>query len=406
MKKLLLFLLVFSFVTFVSLYPIPYTLYPIYAQSTDELAQQLKDKQAEIQKLEAQLNDTKNQEKTLKSQLNLIDGQTKVTELKIEETVLKIEKLKREINDLATRIDRIATTLDKLSEILLTRIVQTYKYSNAVSTIDLLFSSHGFADLIKKLKYIQVVQAYDKKKLYELQATKLAYNDQKQDKQTRQQEAEKLNKDLENYKTQLAQQKKDKDEFLRVTKNDEAKYQALLAQARAEYLAIQGIIAGLGTENEVGSVNQGQRIATVINGPSCNSGGAHLHFTVVKDGATLNPFSYLKALDNQNCSGSSCGNSDTDSFNPSGSWDWPLNSPIKMNQGYGRTWAVQHTWVGKIYNFHNGIDIEGSSFEVKAVKQGILFRGSYSGEAGCALPYVRVKHGEEGLETLYLHVYY
>ncbi|MEK7092466.1 MAG: hypothetical protein AAB907_02480, partial [Patescibacteria group bacterium] len=179
MKKLLLPLLVFSFAAFLFFSP-------VHAESPDELANQLRDKQAEIAKLEAQLVDAQKQEKTLKSQLDLIDGQTKVTTLKIEETNLKIEKLKREITDLSTRINRIGATLDSLSEILLQRIIQTYKYSNAVSTIDLLFSSHGFADLIERLKYIQVAQAYDKKKLYELQATKLAYNDQKQDKETRQ----------------------------------------------------------------------------------------------------------------------------------------------------------------------------------------------------------------------------
>src|SRR3972149_8010709 len=195
MKKLLLSLLVFSFAVFIFIYP-------AYAQSPDDLTKQLQDKQTEIQKLETQLAEARNQEKTLKSQLALIDGQTKITILKIEETDLKIEKLKREISDLSTRIERIGATLDTLSEVLLRRIVQTYKSSNAVTTIDLLFSSHGFADLLQRLKYIQVAQAYDKKKLYELQATKLAYNDQRQDKETRQTEAEKLNKELEVYKAQ------------------------------------------------------------------------------------------------------------------------------------------------------------------------------------------------------------
>ena len=67
MKKLLLFLLAFSFTSFLLLYPIPYTLYPTYAQSIDELSKQLQDKQAEIAKLEAHLQDARNQEKTLKS---------------------------------------------------------------------------------------------------------------------------------------------------------------------------------------------------------------------------------------------------------------------------------------------------------------------------------------------------
>lgn len=239
MKRLLLNSIAFVLISFLFLYP-------VFADNTDDISKQVADKQAEIQKLETQLADTRNQEKTLKSQLDLIDGQTKITALKIEETNLKIEKLKREIADLLNRIKRIGATLDSLSEILLQRIVQTYKYSNDVSTLNLLFSSHGLTELIERLKYIQVAQAYNKQKLYELQATKLAYNDQKQDKLTRQQEAEKLNNDLVSYKKQLDQQKKTKQELLTQTQGDEATYQKLLAQAQAQLAAFSSFVQSEG----------------------------------------------------------------------------------------------------------------------------------------------------------------
>jgi murein DD-endopeptidase MepM/ murein hydrolase activator NlpD len=62
--------------------------------------------------------------------------------------------------------------------------------------------------------------------------------------------------------------------------------------------------------------------------------------------------------------------------------------------------------VGRIYGFHNGIDIIGPSPEIKAVRAGTLFRGSYVGSAGCSLRYVRVDHDENDLDTFYLHVNY
>jgi hypothetical protein len=246
---------------------------------------------------------------------------------------------------------------------------------------------------------LQKIQEADRDLLQRLQTAQNTYKGEKTDQ-------EQLQKELNTQKANLNSQKAAKAALLAVTKNSEKTYQSLLAQALAEYQALQGISAGKGIETEVGKVNTGGRIASMIDGPSCNSSNTHLHFWVRQSGEDKNPFNYLKGgTSYENCSGSSCGSSDGDAFNPGGSWDWPINPTIKFNQGYGYTWAVRYTWVGKIYSFHNGIDISGGSLEVRAVQNGTLYKGFYNAGA-CALKYVRVQHDEGDMSTYYLHVDY
>lgn len=388
MKKILRTLFALCFVLLFFLYPLPLT--PTFAEVSDDLSKQLQEKQAEIQKLEAHLADARNQEKTLKSQLDIIDGQSKITILKIEETNLKIEKLKREISDLSLRIDRISTSLDTLSEILLRRIVQTYKYSNTISTLDLLFSSHGFADLIERLKYIQVAQAYDKKKLYELQATKLAYNEQKQDKETRQQEAEKLNKELQVYKDQLTAQKKAKDELLAITKNDEARFQVLIAQLRADIASISQAISNIGAK--IGPVNKGDTIAAM--GSTGCSTGPHLHYEVYENakieggrliGDRVNPHNFLD--------------------------NGKLGPPL---QGYPDDTTIT-TEYGEVYflGTHTGLDIAPKKYEgvgrailasEKGTSYSISAPCSYNIAGGSSVGKGVVIDHQNGLVTLYWHI--
>ena len=366
------------------------------AQTTDE---QLQSVNQQIDQLQQQLSDTRDQEKTLSSQLNYIDGQTKLTELKIQQTNYQIEDLTQQISDLDNQIGRLSTSVDSISNVLLNRIVQTYKVGN-VSMVDLLFSSNGFSDLLEKVKYIQVAQANDKKVLYQLQATKSTYDDQKTDKQTRQEEQQQLQVQLQTYQTQLDGEKATKAALLKITQNNEAVYAQKLQAALAEQQAIVSILDGGGSETPDGNVSQGDVIGHIIIGPSACSSGTHLHFEVHQNGQIEDPSNFLSGGSYQYVDND--GGADEGSINPHGSWSWPLDSPILITQGYGMTPYAQATGAYGPGG-HTGIDMYSpSSYAVHAVRAGALSTGTIACGGG-TIHYKKVDHGD-GTQAYYLHM--
>ena len=351
-------------------------------------ADQTADLNKQITELQQKIDASQDQIKTLSGQIAYYDNQIILTGLKISQTEAQISAITGKINQLEI-------TLRSRADLLENQIVQIYK-KGPVDSLQILFSDSDVSKIISRFKYMQFIQATNRKILHDTQVVQTNYAQQK----TLVQDSKKK---LDVQKKNLASIRAERDNLLKQTKNNEANYQKLLQQARLELEAISAVLAGKGIEAKIGDVNQGEKIATIISGASCNSGGSHLHFIVKNGDDVENPFNYLKPVNYSNCSGSSCGSSNGDPFNPRGSWDWPLNPSITLNQGYGSTWATIHTWVRRIYSFHNGIDIVGSSTEVKAVQSGTLYRGSFTGSS-CRLPYARVQHKDSNISTYYLHV--
>ena len=199
----------------------------VFAQSADQYAQI----QKQIQETTAKIDSLKKTEKDLKTQIAYFDNQIKLSELQIQQATVKIEQLEKEINVLGFRINYISDSASRLEVLLKQRIVATYQQS-FVSNIELLVTSADFSDLILRLQYVKQVQDNDKKLLTNLLQTKSTYANQKDDREDKQAQIEEEKKKLDTSRALLAKQKQEKNDFLKVTQNDENKYQAELKRLR------------------------------------------------------------------------------------------------------------------------------------------------------------------------------
>lgn len=378
MKKLVLFLCV----TVSLLYCVTAN---VHAVSQEELEKQIAEYQSKLSELGGQ-------KQTLSQALAVLTTQIKLTETKISASAAQLEKLGIEITDLSGRISSLDYSLTDLTKMFISRVRETYMRNGSYDSY-LIAQASGLPDLLRSVEYTKKVRDHDRLLLISLEKSRLDFNTQKETKEQKQKEIETLKKKLDVDKAALASQVKSKNQLLSETKNSESTYQKLLAEAQAELVAIKGIIAGLGKEVKVKDVGEGERIASVIQGRSPCSTGTHLHFEVAQNNTRRSP---LELLRNTNLIWD---NSDP-AQNGTGSWNWPLNDPIRITQGYGHT-AYSSRYTGDI---HTGVDMVSDNSTVKAVKAGELFQGSMKCGSGNLL-YVRVKQSDN-YDTYYLHVNY
>lgn len=401
---------VFLVLVSISLFSILPTQNPIWAEDCDSI-QCSRDTQPEEEYLscnkrkqsclEGKIAEAQTAKITLGNTITILNGQISVQQLQIDQTLAEITGLEKQIVELSNRIEGLNLSLDKLTTVLVRRVGEHYKrsYTNPLLT---LLTNGELGTILSEYKYLQLTQRQTVEAMQRAETQRLTYDEQKQLKETAQTQLESKNKQLQAQRATITKQKKDQEYLLTETKNNEARYQQELAKTMAELEAIQSIIAGRGNESKVGDVAQGDKIATVIAGASACSTGSHLHFEVAKDNVHRDPAGYLSSID------ASWNNSPDGSFGFSGSWDWPLENPAKINQGYGMTYYAR---VRRAYGGapHTGIDMfskTGGNYTVKAVKDGTLFRGSIACGGGL-LRYVRVQHKDDSsLSTYYLHVNY
>jgi peptidoglycan hydrolase CwlO-like protein len=185
------------------------------------------------------------QEKTLAATLDALSKQISFTQAKIAATQEQLSLLNTEITDLSGRISSIDYSLTDLTKLFVSRVRETYMYRGSQDVIFVAQAS-GLPDLIRNIEYAKRVRDYDRTILISLEKSRLDYNAQKDIKEAKQKEVASLQQKLTSDKAALADQVTTKNKLLADTKNNEARFNQLLAQASAQLASLASFAESVG----------------------------------------------------------------------------------------------------------------------------------------------------------------
>ena len=317
------------------------------ADTIDDLRAQIKERELEIKELETKsaqykesLQATKNQSNALGYQVVQIEGsiadlniQIKKTQTKIIEAGIRIEELKNQIGskeaDMGDRKEKLGSAI---------RLIYQF---NSGDLVTLALSTRSFSDILSQKEYLDSLQREIKNNLGELKVLKDSLEVFKADQEVQNRELKILYDDLEDQKKIAQDEKSEKDNLLRQTKNKEKEYQKLISSIEQQRKNI---------EKEIGSLEEKLRAAIDRSKLPVGKG-------------------ILK---------------------------WPIDNII--TQGYGKP-----NW-NAAYDFHNGIDIRAAvGTPIKAALAGKIVGVGDNGRYSYG-KWIAIDHGTYNITTLYGHL--
>ncbi len=217
------------------------------------LADNTEDLQNQIEQYTKKLNELGTAKNTLSNQIKLLDSQYQLTLLKITQTENSIKILEKEIAQLSTEIGKLEIQINQLSAEYIHQTVQNYKLQKRIPSFAYIFTSNlnGF---LEQHEYISAIQKNSQNNLISLETVRYNYDEQKTAKAKKQDELKTLQDTLDSQKKSLTSQKTSKNNLLESTKNDEKKYQSLLAEAQSQLAALKNFSSAAGGSTCLGSV--------------------------------------------------------------------------------------------------------------------------------------------------------
>ncbi|MBI1862757.1 hypothetical protein HYS00_01415 [Candidatus Microgenomates bacterium] len=198
-----------------------------------------------IKEYESKLGSLREQKNTLASQVQFFDTQIYLATLRIQDTEQKIKKTSDEIDNLGGKIAGLNTSLDHVSKLLIKKIAEDYKRRD-VPLLSVFVDSEDASTMVNRMKYAKSAQESDQKLAFQVQQAKQNFQDQRDLREQKKADLDKLVSTLDSQKASLGTQKIQKQKLLADTQNDESTYQRLLQQAQTQLSGFKSFVQSAG----------------------------------------------------------------------------------------------------------------------------------------------------------------
>lgn len=213
---------------------------PVSASTISELEKQQKEHQSKLNEVNSQITEMENEQEILEEEISDLDAEIvnmftsiELLEEEISEKEDSISIVEAEIEVAEADYEKAKAEEEKQYEEMKIRVRYMYEQGDTLY-MQLLLESADFSEMLNKADYVEKLYAYDRTKLEEYEAAKIAVAELQasleEDKRTL--EAEKA--ELESTKAELEDQKAYMDTLLAKKKQEASDYDTQIAQAKKQ----------------------------------------------------------------------------------------------------------------------------------------------------------------------------
>lgn len=354
----------------------------------------------EIERVKGEISRLRGLENTLANQIAYLTNQIYLTELEIQAKQAEIDLLSGDIGELTLRLERIASFLAYQEEIFTARSRSAY-ISNQISPLDVVLGADNLDEVIRKIKYLRVLEQEDREVLGQMYETRISFNEQKAALEGKKADVERLKAEVEAHQQGLVVQRATKDGILQETRGEESNYQQLLKKLQGELNSILAALRAGGTRIDEPAV-RGMRITNQGNtGCTTWPGGYHIHYAVGVGpvGSSLinyfaDPWGFVGLSGDTVVDGAYYSPGDGDNYLTQGAWWRHVALDLVSNSG-----GVFASESGTAYLLQDTTWFGSSWCPIGCQPGGYCYKTSYDGPAYGIV----IDHGT-GYKTLYWHI--